>query len=546
MNEPDQRAPDGAMAGGVAMDHVGAPAPGEPGAADRYDDRHQPRQQHERPQRPCGESDAPASAEVAHSTAHATKKARYHGVVRITGLVSHLIPFSCGAGCTSHPIDDLPQTDAVKNATLSAPVDVVRDAVGHPAHLRRQRRPTWRSPQGYVMAQDRLIQMDLARHKAAGTLSELLGDIAPSVIDADIQMRVHHLRSTVESAWQTLSALDRSRRTRRITKMLTKFAAGVNAYVADLQSQKYTLPPSLVFLYDPQTIKPWTEVDSLLLGQLQAFSLSFDADSDIFRTQLADDGAVDVRRLDGPGAGGAQGHRRRLPDPGAGRSDLHAAVGLDRHAGRHHHGVARRWPTDDPALLPLLQAARLTVRGVGHDNQVNPSVGSNNWVIGPGISATGHVMVANDTHLTLVNPPIFYLAHLVSRGADKPRRDGRAVPRHPRRHPRHERARRLGRRPSTTSTSPTSTRRTSSTATAAARASMFNGQKVALVPRIETFDVGRFGEIIKHHHRHALRRAAPRADHPARHRRPRRRGAGRERAVGQVHRPRAGARAVDA
>ena len=60
--------------------------------------------------------------------------------------------------------------------------------------------------QGYVTAQDRMIQMDLSRHASAGTLAELLGDVSASLIDSDIQMRVHHFQSTCESAWQTLSS----------------------------------------------------------------------------------------------------------------------------------------------------------------------------------------------------------------------------------------------------------------------------------------------------------------------------------------------------
>src|SRR5439155_906668 len=110
--------------------------------------------------------------------------------------------------------------------------------------------------QGYVMAMDRLVQMDLARHKADGTLAELVGD---PLIDGDIQMRVHHLRATVTQAWQALAASTDANDV-QTAHMLTKFAAGVNAYAADLKNQVYTLPTALLLVYNPLTFKTWTEV----------------------------------------------------------------------------------------------------------------------------------------------------------------------------------------------------------------------------------------------------------------------------------------------
>src|SRR5207245_11808835 len=63
--------------------------------------------------------------------------------------------------------------------------------------------------------------------------------------------------------------------------------------------------------------------------------------------------------------------------------------------------ASSRDATADPALLALYDAARATVRGVGHDSLVNPSVGSNNWVVGPSRSAAGHVRAANEPHPAL-------------------------------------------------------------------------------------------------------------------------------------------------
>jgi penicillin amidase len=258
--------------------------------------------------------------------------------------------------------------------------------------------------------------MDLARRQADGTLSELLGEADPAVIDIDIQMRVHHMRGTVTQAWQTMLSSHDPADEVTVT-MLTKFAAGVNAYVADLKNQKYDQPTALAFIYNPQTFRDWTEIDSLLLGQLQAFTLSFDADSDITRTQIdaaakmVFDDSTDPAHLARKGI--AADLELMLPvDP------TYTLPGVDQWTGMGGDS-SRASRTIDPALLPVLAAARRSVHGIGHDAQTFPTVGSNNWVVGPGLSQSGHVLVANDTHLSLGNPPTFYLMQLKSTGSQK-------------------------------------------------------------------------------------------------------------------------------
>jgi penicillin amidase len=407
--------------------------------------------------------------------------------VRITGLSFVLFLF----GCTSHPIDDIPTTDTVKNPALTGAVDVVRDQWGIP-HIYGENEADVAFAQGYVTAQDRMLQMDLTRHSAGGTLAELLGDVSPALIDSDIQMRAHHFTQTCTAAWQTLSS-STDPKDQTTAKMITSFAAGVNAYIADLQSQKFTLPPALVFLYDPQTIKPWTEVDSLLVGQRLVFELSYDANSDIFRSQLQaaaklqfDDSTVPALKA-----------RAGIGDD----FDILAPVdptytlpggwtGMNGDTSR----ASRDDAAVDPALLPILAEARRAVAGMGHDHQVAPSLGSNNWIIGPQLSKTGHVMVANDTHLSLQNPPIFYLVHLVARG--KLDAMGVQFPGLP--------GIILGMNEhvawgSTVNNIDITDVYQETVVTCDDGKSpcvTFNGAKVALVPRTETINVGRFGQII--------------------------------------------------
>ena len=330
--------------------------------------------------------------------------------MRITGFSIFLFLF----GCSSHPIDDIPTTDTVKNPALSGTVDVVRDQWGIP-HIYGDNEADVAFAQGYVTAQDRLLQMDLTRHSAAGTLAELLGDASPALIDSDIQMRVHHFSQTVAQAWQTLSA-STDPKDQTTAKMLTAYAAGVNAYIADLQNQKYNLAPALALFYNPATIKPWTETDCLLVGQRLVFELSYDADSDIFRTQLEAAAKMTFDQAD-PSTMASLAARKGLG------TDFELLAPFDPTytlpsgwTGMNGDGTRAALDTADPAELALYAADRKSVRGMGHDHQTQPSLGSNNWIVGPQLSQTGHVMVANDTHLSLSNPPIFYLVHLVARG----------------------------------------------------------------------------------------------------------------------------------
>ncbi len=410
--------------------------------------------------------------------------------MRITYLPTVLFLF----GCSSQAIDQIPKTDTVTNSALSGSVDVVRDMWGIP-HIYGNNVADVAFAQGYVTAQDRLIQMDLSRHASAGTLAELLGDASPALIDSDIQMRVHHFEQTCTLAWQMLSAsTDPADLT--TAKMLTSYAAGVNAYIADLQSQKFTLPPALDFLYDPQTIKPWTEVDSLLVGQILAFQLSYDADSDIFRTQLSAAATAMFDNAD-PSTQPALAARKGIGD------DFQILAPFDptytlpsgwTGMNPMDHTHASLDPSEERALLPLLADARRAVRGMGHDHQTHPSDGSNNWVVGPGLSATGHVMVANDTHLSLQNPPIFYFQHLVAPG--KLDAMGVQFPGLP--------GIILGMNEhvawgATVNNIDITDVYSESVVTCDDGQSpcvTFNGGKVPLVPRVETINVGRFGQIV--------------------------------------------------
>jgi penicillin amidase len=132
---------------------------------------------------------------------------------------------------------------------LSAPVVVRRDVHGVP-HIQAATIADLLEAQGFVVAQDRLWQMDMARRFAAGELAELLG---PSVVEHDKVQRVLQIRPAAEHLTATMPE-DQKR-------LFEAFARGVNAFIASHQDR---LPAEFRLLgYKP---RPWQPVDSWLVA----------------------------------------------------------------------------------------------------------------------------------------------------------------------------------------------------------------------------------------------------------------------------------------
>jgi penicillin amidase len=132
---------------------------------------------------------------------------------------------------------------------LAAPVVVRRDAHGIP-HIQAANMEDLLEAQGFVVAQDRLWQMDMARRFAAGELAELLG---PSVVEHDKVQRVLQIRPAAEHLTATMPE-DQKR-------LFEAFARGVNAFIASHQDN---LPAEFRLLgYKP---RPWQPVDSWLVA----------------------------------------------------------------------------------------------------------------------------------------------------------------------------------------------------------------------------------------------------------------------------------------
>ena len=276
---------------------------------------------------------------------------------------------------------------------LRAPVTVYRDKWGVP-HIVAENEHDLYMAQGYVVAQDRLFQMDLTRRAAAGRLSEVIG---PSQLDTDKFFRALNLRRAAEASVQSYGPW--------ATELLEAYAAGVNAFIAEATAGN-RLPVEFTLLgYVPE---PWSPVDSAIIGKIMAYDLGGNFEAEVYRLQLRNqvgpelaDQLMPVYPKDGITMikyRGEEASRTPQATPAvaaaaSGRSEAAASPGT----------AAPGASLDLSGLLTLLP-------------EPDEGRGSNNWVIAGSGTRSGKPLLANDPHLGARTPSIWYEQHLVVPG----------------------------------------------------------------------------------------------------------------------------------
>ena len=254
----------------------------------------------------------------------------------------------------------LPQsTGEIMLEGLSAPVEILRDEQGL-VTIRADDQLDAAFALGFAHAQDRIWQMDFWRRTAAGRLSEVIG---ASTLGIDKFMRTLGLADY--AAWN-LEALSPE-----VQAYLEAYAAGVNAH---LEQRQGPLPPAFLLLgYEPE---PWRPVDSVLWGRLMALQLSGNWRDELRRA------AVEIRL-------GPEKAADLWPRDGAQGPVTLGALG-------------EPLPEDLPYLeLAGLSPAWLRVGGA-----------SNVWALTGVNTQSGAPLLANDPHLELSAPGMWYLVRI--------------------------------------------------------------------------------------------------------------------------------------
>ncbi len=293
---------------------------------------------------------------------------------------------------------DMPNGRFAKLPGMQMPGMITREANGIP-HVFAFNKHDMNFLNGWLHAQDRLWEMDTSRRTAKGTLGELLGTLA---LSTDVQLRTLGLGRAAEATLPTISADAKA--------ALQAYSDGVNAYAST-----HALPPEYALL-EITKFDPWTPTDSLAVGKLIAFGLSFDDDSGRTVALLTYQGVGKVAGFDGvmlfndvwrlvpftsaatiPDATGTGGKlplqtsdsMKAVPEwlASADTSFINpATLDLLQNYSKQLH--------EDPFLAATLDPER--------------HAGSNEWAIAPKNSATGNALLANDPHLSLGAPSTFY------------------------------------------------------------------------------------------------------------------------------------------
>ncbi len=286
----------------------------------------------------------------------------------------------------------LPQLDgSVTVAGLHDGVIVDRDQWGRP-WIRAKSAEDVVMAQGYVMAQDRLWQMDLLRRAAAGELSEIFGPLA---LELDKENRTLGMRQAAERA-----AADSNPEIRAV---LEAYARGVNQFMNERSVSR--MPVEFTLLgYSP---RPWTPTDTYLISLYMYKTLTSTWKSKLNRAWIAEQvGAARARDLfvvDSPLDHYIVGALAEGKTPSPARARAKPVTVSPRRAGNQMPYPPREW---DAARGFLEQFAM----------ESSEIIGSNSFVVSGTHTASGKPLLANDTHLALGVPSIWYLVHLTAPG----------------------------------------------------------------------------------------------------------------------------------
>lgn len=292
--------------------------------------------------------------------------------------------FAAGAGVwlNNYIRSSLPPLDGTLSIPgLSAAVEITRDDLGVPTISGESRTDVGRAL-GWIHAQDRFFQMDLSRRRAAGELAEIFGPVA---LPLDRESRVHRFRALARRVIEQAPPDDRA--------LLDAYTDGVNAGLAALGARPVEY---LALRVDPA---PWQAEDSVLMVCSMFFELQdetgrFESDRALMQELLP---PSLYAFLASPGTEWDAPLVGELLEPPPIPTEEEIDVHRDGGAGPQGR-LPQRTELDD----------------------VDAFTGSNNWAVGGARTVDGRPLVANDMHLDLTVPNIWYRASLKWRAPDVP------------------------------------------------------------------------------------------------------------------------------
>jgi penicillin G amidase len=274
----------------------------------------------------------------------------------------------------------LPTLDGTLEATeLERPVTVERDSLGIPT-IRGENRKDVAYATGFVHAQDRFFQMDTLRRRAAGALSELFG---PATLPADREARVHRFRNRAESEFNGLQRDEKA--------ILQAYSDGANSGLHQLRAK-----PFEYYLLGAEPAG-WTPQDCLLV----VYAMALDLQEKPGHVQLALDA---LKRTLPPKAFEFFAPRFSSWDTPLDGSEPSSPAPFPNESDFDLRMAESKWPEETTRDLTVSKA-NLSGRDLFEPGS---SIGSNCWVVAAPKTQSGLPILANDPHLNLRVPNIWY------------------------------------------------------------------------------------------------------------------------------------------
>ena len=269
-----------------------------------------------------------------------------------------------------------PLTDGkIQLSGMDGSADVYRDNMGIP-HIYATTLHDLFMAQGYIHAQDRFWQMDFWRHIGSGRLSEMFGD---SQLETDSFLRTLGWREIAEQEFASYDP--------ESVAIMQDYTDGVNAYLADHQGTAISLEYGILKLLTPgYRPEPWTPINTLTWGKAMAWDLRGNMDEEIER-------AILLKTL--------------TPEQVA---ELFPPYPTDHPVIVPEMGQVAN-PSSSGGSLPNLDWASIQTKFSTLDTLLGPTgdgVGSNSWAIAGSRTETGMPILANDPHLNIQMPSIWY------------------------------------------------------------------------------------------------------------------------------------------
>jgi len=284
-------------------------------------------------------------------------------VVKLLGGLIAVLIVSIVVGVYLYLHSTLPEYEGnLAAGGITGEVEIIRDSFGMP-HIYAASDEDAAFALGYCMAQDRLFQMELVRRSVTGRLSEILGK---RFIDVDRLFRTITAQKSLDQVFAEQSP--------EVTAIMEAYAAGINDY---LSRHEGNLPFEFALLgFKPE---PWKASDEMAALYYMAWALNFS-----FHSEL-----------------------------------LYSAV-IDKVGPELAGEIFVAYPAGAPTILSDRPLSSVPIRLLETIEQARVITGavftgaSNNWVVSGGKSETGLPLLANDMHLGLIIPGIWYEAHLVT------------------------------------------------------------------------------------------------------------------------------------